>query len=436
MEISLALTVNTNSAALTALRYQGVNQRNTASSFARISSGLRIGKAADDAAGLAVSENLDATERSARQARRNINDGISVIQTAEGTSREVLSSFKRMRELATQSASETLNSTERSYAQTEFSALSSEIWRLKKTSEFNGIDLLKNQSFNTQVGVDNTSNDRIALTFIDPTYTPTKRGSMSSIAQSGPAGDGWGFSSSNNLQTNTNAMSLSVQGQTIDLFDLAATIEANGGSSGVGGVLNGTNFTGTTSFTFGSGVGEGQGQLDILLNDIFELSGTYGGGTDLTTLQSMPAGPGLAITDTMGRTISLTVTADTIGDKTGFGLGTTSGSTSSDAIDPIGAWDISTVAGARTVLDQVDTMIDHVNLGMTQYGAAQNRLTSALNNIEVYTENVASAKSQIRDADFAHETAELAKNQIMSQASTSVLSQANQINQGALRLLG
>jgi len=274
----MALTVNTNMAALHATSIMQSTNRSLNNAFQHISSGLRITKAADDAAGLAVAENLEAQAISLRQARRNTNDGISVIQTTEGATNEVANIVKRMRELAIEAASETLNSTERSYVQTEFNALKSEVNRIAQVTEFNGIKLTNTaDSHAVQVGAHNTVNDRIAI-----------------------------------------------------------------------------------------------------------------------------------------NTINMTAAA----------LGITT------------AIELSTATKAQNALIHFDSAIDKLNTQRSTLGATQNRLNNALNNLEVYTENLESAESQIRDADFAHETAEMAKFQIMSQAGTAVLAQANQINQGALRLLG
>jgi flagellin len=285
---TMALTVNTNTAAINALTNFQHTNRALSNSFQKISSGLRITKAADDAAGLAVAENLDAQSQSLRQARRNTNDGISVIQTAEGSTNEVANILKRMRELIVEASSETLNSTERAYVKTEVQALEAEINRIGQVTEFNGIKLGVQSAaaanappgaIDVQVGVHNTSNDRITVSLM-------------------------------HVQTST--------GLSLASFDLATS------------------------------------------------NGTVWGAT----------------------------------------------------------------------LSKVDSALDRVNTYRAKFGATQNRLSSALNNLEVYTENMQAAESQIRDADFAHETAEMAKYQIMAQAGTAVLAQANQINQGAVRLLG
>ncbi len=276
----MALTVNTNIASMRAFTNLSRTSRNLQESFQRISSGLRITKAADDAAGLGVAESLDAQEISARQAMRNTNDGISIIQTAEGSTNEVANIVKRMRELAVQASSETLASTERAYVQSEYLSLESEVERISQVTEFNGIALANgtNSVLNAQVGVMDSSNDRIAIT----------------------------------------------------LGDLRVTT-----------------------------------------------------------------------------------------------LGIDSGSI-----------DMSTAAGAQAAITTLDTALDTLNGYRSDYGATQNRLDSALTNMETYAENLASAQSQIRDADFAWETAQLSKHQVMSQAGTSILAQANQVTQGAISLLG
>jgi flagellin len=278
----MALIANTNIASLNALNNLNRTNRSLSDTFGRISSGLRINKAADDAAGLAVAENLDAQTRSLAVAKRNANDGISMIQVAEGASNEVATLIKRMRELAVQSSSETLASTERTYLVTEFDELKSEMDRIAATTEFNGIALTQGTAngsatnLSIQVGAYNTTDDRI----------------------------------------------------TVDLGDLQATA---------------------------------------------------------------------------------------------LGLQSTA---------------VSSVANAQTAITNLDTALNTVNTQRATYGAAQNRLDSAVRSIDTYTQSLTAAQSQIRDADFAHEAAQMAKQQIMQQAGTAILAQANNLNIGVLRLLG
>jgi len=283
----MALVVNNNLSSLNALNNLNRTNKSLSDTFGRISSGLRINKAADDAAGLAVAENLDAGVRSLGMAKRNANDGIAVVQVAEGATNEVANILKRMRELAVQSSSETLASTERQYVSTEYAQLESEIDRIATVTEFNGIGLTRGAATHNgvagktavkvQVGMYNTTDDRVS----------------------------------------------------VSLGNLEAT--------------------------------------------------------------------------------------------TGLAIGTV---------------DLSTAALAQTAISIIDTALDSVNNFRSDYGAIQTRLDSAIRSLDTYSENLQAAESQIRDADFAHEAAEMSKQQIMQQAGTAILGQANQINQGALRLIG
>ena len=161
----MGMTVNTNTASTNASMQLNKTGRALSGSFARLSSGLRISKAADDAAGLGVAENLDTAAGSARQAMRNVNDGVSVISTAEGATSEVGNILKRMRELAVQSSSETLDDDERAYIQDEFGELTGEVERISQVTEFNGVALTEgtNTALDVQVGINGTANDRITI---------------------------------------------------------------------------------------------------------------------------------------------------------------------------------------------------------------------------------------------------------------------------------
>jgi len=273
------MTVRTNVASLMAQGSLGRTNKNLANSLSRISSGMRINKAADDAAGLGVATNLETSISSTRVAMRNTNDGISIIQTAESASNEVTDILQRMRELAVQSSSETLDDDERSYIQDEFLELSEEIERISAVTEFNGVALTNNTStqIDVQVGIQNATTSRIS----------------------------------------------------IDLGDLRAT--------------------------------------------------------------------------------SLGVASTQIS--------------------------LSNATSAQSALDNIDTALDSVNGVRSGLGAVQNRLDSALNNSQVYTEALSSAEASIRDTDFATETSELTKLQIMQQAGVAALAQAKNINQSVISLL-
>jgi flagellin len=167
----MSLTVRTNLAAMMGAGQLNSTNNNLSLSLARVSSGLRITKAADDAAGLGVATNLQAQSVSTAQAMRNANDGISIIQTAEGAQNEVIDILQRMRELAVQSSSETLEDSERSYIQDEFTSLRSEVSRISSVTEFNGIALSDGNTtaINVQVGIQSASSSRISVTLGDLT---------------------------------------------------------------------------------------------------------------------------------------------------------------------------------------------------------------------------------------------------------------------------
>jgi flagellin len=275
----MSLRINHNIASLMAQKNVNRSSGAMEQSYARLSSGLRITRAADDAAGLGVSENLRADIASTQVAMRNTNDGVSVVQIAEGALSEVHSILTRMRELAMQSASGTLGDDERAYLQTEMDAIRSEIDRLANVTEFNGVNLLTSATtMDVQVGIHAGSNYEISITL--------------------------------------------------------ASMDVNA--------------------------------LDI-----------------------------------------------------------TGGNVS-----------VANASDASAALAYIDTAIGSVSSHRATLGAQQNRLLHTFRNLEVNLENMTAAESQIRDVDFASETAELTKNQILAQAGVSVLAQANFAPQMALTLLG
>jgi len=279
----MALNIQTNVASLEATRNVSRNQRALTASYNKLSSGFRVNTAADDAAGLAISESMKSQIRSYTVAERNAADGISMAQTAEGALGEVHDVLGRMRELAMQAANGSLSSTDRDYLSTEFSSLQDEIQRIQASTKFNGNELISNAAAGDvafQVGLTSDSNDQISVSF--------------------------------------------------------------NGLSGLDDVIN----TGTTLLT-----------------------GTDG-------------------------------------------------------------------ANALAALDEIDSAISVVSGARATFGAAMNKLQVATNNIQTMRLNITAANSRIRDVDVAEESATMAKNQVLSQASISVLAQANQLPQLAFGLIG
>jgi flagellin len=276
----MGLRISTNVASLNAQKSLGNTQRGLSTAMERMSSGMRINKAADDAAGLAISENLRALIRGSRQANRNANDGISLVQVAEGSLNEVSNMLIRLRELGVQAASDTIGDTERKFLDVEFQQLKSEVQRVTDSTNFNGYDLL----------------------------------------------------------------------------------------NGTGGVI------------------------DIQVgvhNDAFKDRISFNASAANATLESLGM-----ITETIG-----------------------------------------TKNGAQVSLDTIDNALVSVNAIRANFGALQNRLQSTSNNLLVSDENLSAANSRIRDADIAAESSEFTRNNILMQAGISVLAQANNVQQMALKLL-
>lgn len=279
----MALSILTNVASMNAQRNLAATQDALAASVAKLSSGMRINNASDDAAGLGISQSLKATIRSLAQAQRNANDGISLSQVAEGGMNQMQGIVSRMRELAVQSANSTLGGTERGYIQTEFTQLSSEINRIGSVTDFNGQKLLDGSAstgLTFQVGIQNTANDRLSMSI-----------------------------------------------------------------------------------------------------------------TKLTT--------------------------------------STLGSTSLH----VGSASLSTATNAQNAISVFDKAIQQLSSARAKVGASQNRMQVTIANLSVAQENLSAANSRITDVDVASETANLTRNQILSQAGMAVLAQANQLPQSALTLL-
>lgn len=287
--------VNTNVMSLNAQRNLYTNNAGLATSIQRLSSGLRVNSAKDDAAGLAIAERMNAQVRGMNVAIRNANDGISLAQTAEGALGKIGDSLQRMRELAVQSANATNSSSDRTNLDNEFAQLQSEISRVVGGTTFNGTSLFTGStSFAFQVGAGTTSNDTVSV-------------------------------SRNQL---------------------------SGGTAGTSGALTSSDAT------------------DKVLATITSVS------------------------------------------------------------------DISASASAATnAIKDIDVALDKVNSERATYGAAQNRFESVISNLQISSENVTAARSRIMDADFAKETAELTRTQILTQAGTAMLAQANQAPQSVLSLL-
>jgi len=478
--------INSNIPSLTAQRNLNTSQSDLNTSLQRLSSGLRINSAKDDAAGLAISERFTAQIRGLNQAARNANDGISLAQTAEGDMAAITNNLQRIRELSVQSANATNSASDRAALQLEVSELVSEIDRVASTSAFNGVKLLDGSFSAQQFQVGANAGETVTISTIASART-TDIG-QSNIATSGGGEVGVSLGASD-VEINGNAVgAVSAAGTAagastaaniaaaIELADstVTATVGAavtasmtfaavsdsatNGGSyaltiedvviysqSDVGAngvsasniddgllavtdalVAAGVTFTGdaTTGLVFTK---EDGSNLNI--------AETHVAGTAITGA-GLLAGTGTDTDETRG-TITLTSSSAISvagGTPANAGLSTgTDGVVASGTV--ISQTDISTVAGANAAIASADAALTTINSSRAQLGAVQNRFDSVVSSIQTTSENLSASRSRIRDADFAAETAALTRAQILQQAGVSILGQANALPQLALSLL-
>jgi flagellin len=384
-------TINTNVQSLNAQRNLAASQSSLSTSMQRLSSGLRINSAKDDAAGLAISERMSAQVRGLNVAARNANDGISLAQTAEGSLAKVGDMVQRIRELAVQSANATNTATDRASLQSEVAELTAEIQRVATQHSFNNTKLLDGSftSQNFQVGAN--VGEVISLTSLANVQ-------LASLGQ---------------LQANDT--------YTQTLGAAAATVFANGMSMSINGV--------TVSSAGGAADAPSAVTAFKAAFDAAKLVNTNNAtlNTGLANV-TMTAG---AITSTDQ---NLTLSAFT--NISGVTAGTTAGTVSTGATTTgIVGLNISTTEGATKAITAMDTALSAINTARGTMGTIQSRFENAISNINVTSENLSAARGRIVDADFAKETSNLSRAQILQQAGTAMVAQANQLPQGVLSLL-
>ena len=373
--------INTNVMSLNAQRNLTTNSADLGTTIQRLSSGLRINSAKDDAAGLAISERFTTQIRGMDQAARNANDGISLAQTAEGALGEIGNNLQRIRELAVQSRNATNSSDDRAALQKEVAQLKSEIDRVADTTNFNGTKLLDGsftaQSF--QVGANQGETiDIAAITDANMAALGTWESTEQATVTSGALTAG-------------SVSGLTVAGQTV--ANTTVTADAAGATA----LANAIN----TALTDG-------GVTNVVAS-------TDGANVVLTASD----GADIVIGGTVANSgFTADTTSATVTEETGFaGL------------------DISTAAGADEAILAMDGALKAVNDARADLGAVQNRFSSVVTNLQTGSENLSAARSRIMDADYAKETANLSRTQILAQAGTAMLAQANQSSQSVLSLL-
>ncbi len=385
----MAMTINTNVASINAQRNLGLSGSSLSTSMQRLSSGLRVNSAKDDAAGLAISERMKAQSGGLTVAARNANDGISLAQTAEGALGKVGDMLQRVRELAVQSSNATNSTSDREAMQAEVDQLVSEIDRVAKTTEFNGKKLLDGSFSGAMFQVGANAGDNITV------------GSLTKATAEG-LGSATFATATATLATATDfatAGSFNIVGKTTATIDVAAAASAEERLGQAVAAINAkTADTGVTAFLEKNAAG-----IQSL---------TLKGEVGFSTTATAPvAGFSLAAAEV---TAAATATAKTGG---------------------ISALKVDTQAGAWEALQKVDEAIDQVNSARGDLGALQTRFEKTVENIDIQNENVSAAKGRITDADFAVETANLSKAQILQQAGTAMVAQANQLPQNVLSLL-
>jgi flagellin len=381
----MAQVINTNTISLNAQRNLGTSGASLATTIQRLSSGLRINSAKDDAAGLAISERFSTQIRGLDVAVRNANDGISLAQVAEGSLTEIGNNLQRIRELSVQSANATNSSSDRAALNAEVKQLTSEIDRVAKQADFNGTKLLDGTFTSQLFQVGANAGQAIAIDKV----VDAKSASLGNVK-----------------------FAADVTGTAI------AAAAADGSISGL--TLNSVAID-KVDYKNGATGADIAKALATAINAKMGESGVYAEVTaDTVTLNSVKAGKDLVVGGTItgtGLTAATTTAAAT--------------ATASFAKD----LDITTFEGAQKALEIVDAALTSVNSARADLGAVQNRFTSVVANLQTSSENLAASRSRIRDTDFAKETAELTRTQILQQAGTAMLAQANQVPQNVLSLL-
>jgi flagellin len=490
----MAQVINTNIASLNAQRNLDQSQSALQVSLQRLSSGLRINSAKDDAAGMAISSRMTAQIRGLNQATRNANDGISLAQTAEGSLNAISDNLQRVRELAVQSANATNSASDRASLDAEAAQLIAEITRVASTAQFNGVNLLDGsfQSQAFQVGAN--ANQTITVSQIADARA-TGLGSNLLTADGSVIGAGGvgatkaaaaDLTGGNTVAIEAGLTLTTTGGGTTAAFGYAAGADAKAVAAAVNTNAAGVGITATAanSATL-SGIASA-GTVTMTLNGV-ALSVAVADPTDLTSLMgaingaqgttgvtaaftSTASKAGLTLSTTDGRDISILDFGNTGATKTAVFSGVTltggaatdssiktgtvsltsskgtittgganadlfSGAAVSSTFSSLSSVSLGSAANAQLALDVVDAALSQVNVSRGALGAYQNRFMSAVANLQTTSENLSASRSRIQDADFAAETAAMTRGQIMQQAGTAILAQANSLPNSVLSLL-
>ena len=394
----MGLSINTNVAALNAYRNLSTTQNDLSKSLEKLSSGFRINRAADDAAGLAISEGMRSQIGGIKMGVRNAQDGISLVQTAEGALNETHSILQRMRDLSVQASnSGSLNDEAKGNIQTEISQLNSELTRIADTTKFNGKALLDGKySGSFQVGAN--AGETIEVNLAD---------------NKGMGAVGLGVAGVNVSAAASNAAT--------SVFT-AAVAGTSGSSQVITNAGTDVDFTATAAFDALNGtVTVGAKSLD--LSTIKHAAGDNAAARLATVNTALDNAFGAANIQATAGATALTITGAT---------GTAGQAATATAAQSVG---FQQATGASEAINKIDDAIKSVSSTRSNLGAVQNRFEHTINTLNVAVENLSASESRIRDTDMAAEMVTFTRSQILSQAGTAMLAQAKSIPQGVLQLL-
>ncbi len=509
--------INTNVASLNAQRNLNVSQSALATSLQRLSSGLRINSAKDDAAGLGIADRMTSQINGLDQAARNANDGISLAQTSEGALSSITDSLQRMRELAVQSANGTNSASDRASMQAEVSQLQQEINRVANTTQFNGLNVIDGTMNNAQFQVGANANQTISFSIASAQATAIGNNAVGANAAAAattlteahvgaakviPANvflqqaltiqgngtsvtipnttlvagsSGYAVAAAVNAASGSTgvsatattsatlggfvggAVSLVLQGaptaagaanpvtvsatlaNSTDVSGLAAAINSQLGATGIQAVANTTN--GTIALTQSQGYDIGVNNNNAIQTAITVTGTTSAGAAGTPTAALAAAG-----SNGSGATVGAKVSFNSPGSFTVSSSVATSGifdvanAAVSSTLNAVSSIDITTLTagvptGANSALAVIDSALKNIDSSRAALGALQNRFASTVTNLQTTSENISASRSRIQDTDFAQETANLTRNQILQQAGTAMLAQANSLPQSVLTLL-
>ena len=374
--------INTNVASLNAQRNLNSSQGAATTAMQRLSSGMRINSAKDDAAGLAIADRFTSQIRGLNQAARNANDAISLTQTADGAMSAVTDNLQRIRELAIQSANATNTTSDRAALQTEVSQLKSEIDRVANQTNFNGIKLLDGSFASAVFQVGANAGETISVSGLQ----------NSTIAALG------------------SVTAASTQSSTVSGLTTTATVLTDF-------TVNGTDIGALAA------VGTSQERAAQVVDAVNKIATTTGVNAYLDNTTGK-------LVMTSNAAITLAGSAGGLA-ATGFAAGATAAATTTG----LTTLDVSSYAGASNAITAIDSALGQMNTSRATVGALQSRFSSTVANLQTTSENLSASRSRIQDTDYAAETATLTKSQILQQAGMAMLAQANQQPNSVMTLL-